>query len=103
MFGKRARILHSVGDDEVVRPAVLHSTRTPPPASEVRVGVEETLIIPEDDDEEGWLRWAQIALKYDGPEKAIQILNAYLALNPVRAGALAEEWSNHESPSDGIT
>ena len=43
-------------------------------------------------DERAWIAWAQIALKFDGVDKALQILGMYLALNPAKADQLAAEW-----------
>jgi len=43
---------------------------------------------PAADDEKGWIKWAQIALKFEGIDKALEVLGAYLALNPDRADEL---------------
>lgn len=57
---------------------------------------------PANDDENGWIAWASIALKFEGVDKALEVLGMYLALNPSRADALAEEWrSSHEGTGDG--
>jgi len=100
VFGDSPDPVPAGGDDEVVRPAVLHGSRAASPEPEVRVGVEETLILPADDDEQGWIKWAHIALKYEGVDQALEVLGCYLALNPERADVLAEEWSNRESSRD---
>jgi hypothetical protein len=65
------------------------------------MGLEETLIIPADDDEEGYLRWAKVALEDEGIEAALAILLAYLALNPDREDELAKEWDSRESAHNG--
>lgn len=35
--------------------------------------------------EADWIKWARIALKYDGVDAALDVLGFYLALNPERA------------------
>jgi len=64
------------------------------------VGVAEVVILPpvSDHDEHGWIRWARIALKYEGIQQALDVLGAYLALNPSRADELAEEWRLNHLP-----
>lgn len=49
---------------------------------------------PQAGDEQAWIRWAQIALTFDGVDKALDILGDYLALNPNRADQLAKEWND---------
>lgn len=54
----------------------------------------DLFVLPDNDDEEGWITWAHIALKYEGVNEALEVLAAYLGLNPDRAEELERDWND---------
>jgi hypothetical protein len=55
---------------------------------------------PSSDDEYGWIGWARLALIHEGPDAALRVLGAYLALNPSRSDELAAEWEASHAGAD---